>query len=107
MYLLVTYVPEVNLESVKSAIFSAGAGRIGNYSNCSWQVKGQGQFKPETGSSPFLGKVDNLEKVDEYRLEVVCQDEKIKKVIKALIDTHLYETPAYHIVKVLTLDDLG
>ena len=107
MYLLVTYVPEESLEKVKSTVFDAGAGKIGSYSHCSWQVKGQGQFKPETGSSPFLGKVNKLEKVDEYRLELVCLDSNIKKVVQAMLEVHPYETPAYHVVKVLTLEDLG
>ncbi|MDA3940075.1 MAG: NGG1p interacting factor NIF3 [Spirochaetia bacterium] len=106
MYLLVTYIPEDSLESVKTALFTAGAGKIGNYSSCSWQVKGKGQFKPEAGSSPFLGKINNLEKVDEYRLECVCRDKDIKSVAKALLKSHPYETPAYHLVNVSTLDDL-
>ena len=106
MYLLVVYVPEENLENVKSAVFSAGGGKIGNYSHCSWQVKGSGQFKPETGSAPFLGEVNKLEKVNEYRLELVCQDSNIKEVVQAMLKAHPYETPAYHIVNVLTLDDL-
>ena len=107
MYMLVTYVPEDNLEKVKSAIFFAGAGAIGNYSNCSWQVKGQGQFKPENGSSPFLGEINKLEKVDEYRLEFACKESGIKKIVEALLKAHPYETPAYHVIKVLTLNDLG
>ena len=79
---------------------------MGNYSHCSWEVKGQGQFKPEAGSSPFLGEIKKLERVDEYRLELVCQDSNIKKVVQAMIDAHPYETPAYHIVNVSTLNDL-
>ena len=107
MYLLVVYVPEENLEIVKSAVFSAGGGEIGNYSHCSWQVKGQGQFKPEPGASPFLGEINKLEKVDEFRLELVCPENNIKNVVQAMIKAHPYETPAYHVVRVLTLDDLG
>ena len=106
MYLLVVYVPEENLENVKSAVFSAGGGKIDNYSHCAWHVKGQGQFIPKKGSSPFLGELDKLEKVDEYRLELVCMDMNIKNAVKAMIEAHPYETPAYHVVKVLTLDDL-
>ena len=106
MYLLVIYVPEESLEKVKTAIFSAGGGKIDNYSHCSWQVKGAGQFKPETGSSPFLGEVNKLEKIDEYRLELVCPDMDIKKIVQAMLEAHPYETPAWHLVKVFTLDDL-
>ena len=105
MYLLVTYVPGKSLENVKRALFSAGAGRIGSYSSCSWEVKGQGQFKPEAGSSPFLGEANKLERIDEYRLELVCPDRDIKKIVQAMLEAHPYETPAYHIVEVFTLDD--
>lgn len=106
MYLLVIYIPKESLEDVKSAVFSAGGGKMGNYSHCSWQVLGQGQFKPKVGSSPFLGEMNKLERVDEYRLELVCQASNIKKIVQAMIDAHPYETPAWHIVKVLKLDDL-
>ena len=106
MYLLVIYVPEESLENVKTAVFTAGAGKIGNYSHCSWQVKGQGQFKPEIGSSPFKGEVNKLGKVDEYRWELVCPDRDIKNIVQAMLEAHPYETPAYHLVEVFTLDDL-
>ncbi len=99
MYILVTYVPETHIEQVKTALFAAGGGAIGNYSSCSWQVKGQGQFKPGAGSDPFLGKREQLEKVDEYRLELVCSDEKAPEVAQALKSAHPYEEPAYHFVK--------
>ena len=107
MNLLVVYVPEESLENVKSAVFTAGAGKIGNYSHCSWEVKGQGQFKPEAGSSPFLGEVNKLEKVEEYRMELVCPDRDIKEIVQAMLEAHPYETPAYHLVKVFTLEDLN
>lgn len=107
MHLLIVYVPEESLEKVKTAVFSSGGGKIGNYSHCSWQVKGYGQFKPAAGSSPFLGGIDKLEKVDEYRLELVCEDKDIKNTVRTMLKAHPYETPAYHVVKILTLDDLG
>ncbi len=106
MYLLVTYVQEESLETIKEALFTAGAGRIGSYSNCSWEVKGQGQFKPGAGSSPFLGEANKLEKIDEYRLEVVCPDRDVKKIVRTLLKVHPYETPAYHLVEIFTLDDM-
>ncbi len=99
MYVLVAYVPETHIEQVKTAIFRAGGGAIGNYTSCSWQVKGQGQFEPGAGSEPYLGKVDRLEKVDEYRLELVCSDEKAAAVAEALRNSHPYEEPAYHFIK--------
>ena len=56
VYKLCFYVPESHLESVKQAVFEAGAGAIGDYRDCCWQVKGQGQFRPMAGSQPFLGE---------------------------------------------------
>ncbi len=89
------YVPETHLEKVKSAVFSAGAGRIGNYDCCSWQTAGTGQFRPCKGSKPFIGKKDRIETVQEYKVELVCDSKHINRVVEALKKSHPYETPAY------------
>ena len=60
MYKLCFHVPEKHLDVVKDAIFQAGAGTIGNYSNCSWEILGQGQFIPLEGSNAFIGKINAL-----------------------------------------------
>jgi hypothetical protein len=99
MLVLVFYVPETHLEKVKNAIFAAGAGTIGKYTNCCWQVLGEGQFKPAAGSNPFIGKENTLEKLPEYRVEAVCREEIAENVKKALLSAHPYETPAWHFVK--------
>lgn len=99
MYTLYFYVPESHLESVKAALFAAGAGAIGDYENCCWQVLGQGQFKPMAGSQPFIGAVDQLEKVAEWRVELVVSAEQIKTVIAALKAAHPYEEPAYAVYR--------
>ena len=65
MYQLVVYVPETHLEPVKAALFAAGAGRIGDYAQCSWQVLGQGQFLPRAGAQPFIGTVGAVERLPE------------------------------------------
>lgn len=97
MYKLVFYVREDYLEPVKDAVFSVGAGQIGDYDKCCWQVLGAGQFRPLKGSLPFIGEVGNLETVDEYRVELVCKDELIEAAVKALIKAHPYEEPAYDV----------
>lgn len=97
MYKLVFYVPVDQLETVKNAVFAAGAGRIGDYEHCCWQVKGSGQFRPLVGSQPFLGTVDELEVVDEFRVEMVCEDELIRNALRALLSAHPYEEPAYDV----------
>ena len=99
MYLFIFYVPPSHLESVKDALFQAGAGQIGTYSHCAWQVLGQGQFCPQSGSQPFLGQQGQLKSVDEYRVELVCQVPLKAKVTQALLAAHPYETPAFHWVK--------
>ena len=100
MFKLCCYIPESHVEAVKAALFDAGAGRIGNYEHCAWQVLGQGQFRPLAGSKPFIGAQDVLETVAEYRVEMVCADEVIADVIDALRQAHPYEEPAFDVIRV-------
>lgn len=97
MYKLCFYVPESHVEEVKAATFKAGAGRIGDYDCCAWQVKGTGQFRPLQGSDPFIGEQGQIEKVDEYRVEMVCKDDLIHEAVRAMVDAHPYEEPAYDV----------
>jgi len=99
MYKITFYVPESHLELVKAALFAAGAGCVGHYEACAWQVKGQGQFRPLAGSKPFIGACDVLEVVDEYRVELVCETAGIDVAIAALKQSHPYEEPAYDVVR--------
>lgn len=103
MYKITFYVPESHLEPVKAALFAAGAGRIGAYEACAWQVKGQGQFRPLPGSNPFVGKTGQVEQVDEYKVELVCDDASIQRAVAALREAHPYEEPAYDVVRLLDL----
>ena len=96
MFQLCFYVPETHVEIVKQAVFSAGAGKIGNYEHCAWQTLGQGQFKPTAGSTPYLGSQGELETIPEFRVEMVCDESRIKAVIEALIESHPFEEPAFH-----------
>lgn len=94
------YVPETHLELVKQAIFAAGAGKAQNYDRCCWQTLGTGQFRPLSGSNPFIGQQNEITKVAEYKVETICSAINIAKVIQALKDSHPYEEPvfeAYHI----------
>ena len=100
MFKLCCYIPESHVETVKTALFEAGAGRIGNYEHCAWQVLGQGQFRPLAGSQPFIGTQDSLETVAEYRVEMVCADQFIARVIDALRQAHPYEEPAFDVIRV-------
>lgn len=101
MYKLTVFIPAEALEDVKAALFAAVAGTIGNYEQCCWQVQGAGQFMPMPGSNPHLGSQDKLEKVEEWRVEMVVKTSVIREVIKALKQAHPYETPAYDVIEVL------
>ena len=102
MYKLCFYVPESHLEAVKLAVFAAGAGRIGEYDSCCWQVIGQGQFRPLEGSQPFLGRQGSVEQVPEYRVELVCDRQHIKAAVAALLGAHPYEEPAWDVIALVT-----
>jgi dinuclear metal center YbgI/SA1388 family protein len=94
-YKLVTFVPEEALEKVSHALFDAGAGRIGNYSACSFQLRGTGTFFGEEGTDPAVGRSGNLERAPEVRLETVVPITKVAAVIEALRKSHPYEEPAF------------
>lgn len=103
MYKLAVFIPESHLEQVKSAMFQAGAGRIGNYDQCCWQSKGQGQFRALSGSNPYIGSQGEVEYVDEYKVELVCDDALLVGVIEAMKSSHPYEEPAYDVIQLVDL----
>ncbi len=90
MYKLCFYVPATHVDSVKDAIFAAGAGRVGDYDSSAWQELGEGQF-------PFIGQQGQIEKVPEYKVEAVCEDAVMHAVVAALKAAHPYEEPAYQV----------
>ncbi len=105
MYKLVVYIPEAHTEAVKQAVFAAGAGRQGNYDQCSWQVKGEGQFRPLDNSQPFIGKTGAVATVSEYRVEMLCEARFLQEVVSALKQAHPYEEPAFDIILLETKID--
>jgi hypothetical protein len=104
MYKLVFFVPVSHLDLVKTAVFKTGAGQIGHYEQCCWQVLGQGQFRPLAGAAPFIGIQDQLETLPEYRVEMVCVDELITAAVAALRASHPYEEPAFDIWRLADVD---
>jgi dinuclear metal center YbgI/SA1388 family protein len=99
-YKLVTFVPQESLEKVSGALFAAGAGRIGNYSSCSFRSPGTGTFFGEDGTNPAVGQSGRLETAAEVRLETVVPINKIESVIRALRESHPYEEPAFDLNQV-------
>ncbi|MDW5378260.1 YqfO family protein [Halomonas sp. HP20-15] len=103
MYKLAFFIPVEAAEEVKEAIFESGAGRIGDYEACCFQTPGTGQFRPLSGANPHIGRVGELERVDELKVELVCRDDRIHAAIAALKLAHPYEEPAYEVWR---LEDL-
>ncbi|ANE47333.1 hypothetical protein SY83_14840 [Paenibacillus swuensis] len=95
LYKLVVFVPETHHAQVLEALFQAGAGHIGNYSHCSFNINGKGTFKPQEGASPFTGQLGKLEETDEVRIEVLVPDNVHRKVVQAMLKAHPYEEVAY------------
>ena len=91
---IVVFVPETHADIVREAMGQAGAGKIGNYSFCSFSTKGVGRFKPENGANPHIGEVGKLEQVAEERIEMVCPREILQNVIAAIKKVHPYEEVA-------------
>ena len=119
------YVPVEQCETVKLAMFSAGAGRYeqpvnmtaqgvkgrvekgDTYDRCAWQTLGDGQFRPLDGSQPAIGEIGEVTVVPEYKVEMLCSKDCLHTVVSALISAHPYEQVAYHIVPVFALSDLS
>jgi hypothetical protein len=91
---IVVYVPVSHADAVREAVGRAGGGRLGNYSCCSFSVRGIGRFRPEEGARPAIGQVGKLEEVDEERIEVTCNTLVLREVIAAIASAHPYEEPA-------------
>ncbi len=98
---LVTFVPKEHLDAVSRAIFHAGAGRIGDYSSCSFRTAGTGTFFGEEGTNPQAGRAGQLETVEEIKIETVVPVNKLATVVAALRASHPYEEPAFDIVQLI------
>lgn len=98
---IIVTIPIEDVEKVRTAICESGAGIIGNYTNCSMSTRCIGTFKPNNEASPYIGEKNNLEFVEEEKLEVVCDVKLVKKVINRLRDVHPYEEPAIDIIPLL------
>ncbi|MFN5423730.1 MAG: Nif3-like dinuclear metal center hexameric protein [bacterium] len=99
---IITFVPSSHLDKVKDALFLAGAGKIGQYEECSFNVAGQGNFKPLEDATPYSGEKGKRHTADEERLEVIFPTHLQSSIINALLNNHPYEVPAYDI---LSLDN--
>ena len=98
LYKVVVFVPVEAIDKVRNSMAEAGAGFIGNYSDCTFSVKGVGTFRPLDESNPYIGTKGEVESVDEYRLESII-GERNSRILKRMIEAHPYEEPAYDVYK--------
>lgn len=94
---LVVFVPDADLAKVSDALFAAGAGHIGPYSQCSFRLAGTGTFFGSEKTNPTIGEKGRREEVSEWRLEAICPEAKVAAVVAALRRAHSYEEPAYDV----------
>jgi dinuclear metal center YbgI/SA1388 family protein len=97
LFKIVTFVPDASCEKVRRAMFEAGAGHIGNYDSCSYNIKGTGTFRAGENTNPFVGEKGTLHNEPETRIETVAKKECVDKIISALKENHPYEEPAYDV----------
>jgi dinuclear metal center YbgI/SA1388 family protein len=94
---IVVFVPQADLARVSDAMFGAGAGHIGEYSQCSFRLAGTGTFFGSEAAHPTVGEKGRREEVGEWRLEVLCAANRVEPVIAAMRHAHSYEEPAYDV----------
>ncbi len=97
----VTTVPLQYAESVRNALFNAGAGYIGNYDNCSYNIIGEGTFRAEKDANPYVGEIDEMHFESEVRIETVLPVMKKEEVLRALLAVHPYEEPVYDLYPIV------
>jgi len=103
---IVVFVPKSHTNIVRKAMGDAGAGKIGNYSHCSYSVDGVGRFLPLEGANPTIGEVGQLVEVQEERIECVCDRNKAKEVVAAMRKVHPYEEVAFDIYSLILEEEL-
>ena len=91
MFKSITFLPVKDADKVRKAMGDAGAGKLGKYHHASFSTKGMGRFTPGEGAHPAIGKVGELTEVEEERIEVICEKEKVREVVEAIRKTHPYE----------------
>lgn len=96
-YKLAVYVPGTHADVVRKALGDAGAGFVGRYSHCSFAVTGEGRFRPEAGTNPYIGTVGNDELVREERIETIVPQDLLQPVLNAMLAVHPYEEVAYDV----------
>jgi dinuclear metal center YbgI/SA1388 family protein len=104
---IVVFTPEADREAVLAAAFAAGAGRIGDYTECSFAIPGQGTFFGGENTNPTVGRRGRRETVEELRLEMVCPEDRLATVLAAIRAGHSYEEPAVDVFPLSPTSTIG
>ena len=102
----VVYVPSSHADKVRKAMGDAGAGRLGKYKHCTFSSVGFGRYLPLDGAKPAIGEAGKFEKVEEERIETVCEKKIAKKIIEAIKKVHPYEEVALDIYPLIREEGL-
>lgn len=100
---IVVFVPEENAGDIRNALGKAGAGKIGEYTYCSYSIKGVGRFKPSDDANPHIGKAGQIAEVNEERIEVACEKEQAQDILKVIKNVHPYEEVVVDVYPMLSL----
>lgn len=106
MFKIITFVPIKDAQKVRIAMGDAGAGVLGNYHHASFTSTGIGRFTPAAGAKPAIGAIGALEEVEEEKIEVICQKEKVKDIMAAIKRTHPYEEVPIEIYQLIDKEEL-
>lgn len=104
--MIVVGTPAAALDRILDAISAAGGGILGNYTHCAYVSSGRGYFKPEAAANPHIGTVEQINTVDEVRIETFCSRTIAKAVVQAIRAAHPYEEPVIYIIPLLSESDL-
>lgn len=107
MYKVITFVPIKDADKVRQAMGDAGAGVLGKYHHASFSTKGVGRFIPDQGAHPTIGKVGQMSEIEEERIEVICEEDKVKAVVAAIRKTHPYEEIPLEIYELINSDQVS
>lgn len=106
MFKIITFVPIKDAEKVRVAMGDAGAGILGNYHHASFSTRGIGRFIPGKGAHPTIGEIGKISEVEEERIEVICEKEKVKDVVAAIRKIHPYEEVPLEIYQLVNEDEI-
>ena len=97
------FIPKNHVDQVRLALGEAGIGKMGNYDHCSFVSEGMGYFRPLSGANPAIGSIGKIEEAEEVKLEFVCLESEIEKVLEIVKKNHPYEEVALDLIPLLDL----